>query len=64
MKVVINYDLCESNARCMEVAPEVFQVRSDDRLYVLKEHPTEELRAKVEKAVRVCPKQAISIVED
>ncbi|HZY60386.1 MAG TPA: ferredoxin [Candidatus Binataceae bacterium] len=64
MKVVINYDLCESNARCMEVAPEVFQVRSDDRLYVLKEHPPEELRAKVEKAVRVCPKQAISIVED
>jgi ferredoxin len=48
----------------MEVAPEVFQVRSDDRLYVLKEHPPEELRAKVEKAVRVCPKQAISIVED
>jgi len=56
--------LCESNARCMEVAPEVFQVRSDDRLYVLNETPGENLRAKIEKAVRVCPKQAISIVED
>jgi ferredoxin len=64
MKVVVNYDLCESNARCMEVAPEVFQVRSDDRLYVLNENPPESLRAKIEKAVRVCPKQAISIVED
>ena len=42
MKVVINYDLCESNARCMEVAPEVFQVRSDDRLYILNENPGEE----------------------
>jgi ferredoxin len=64
MKVVVNYDLCESNARCMEVAGEVFEVRADDRLYILKENPPESLRAKVEKAVRVCPKQAISIVED
>ena len=64
MKVVVNYDLCESNARCMEVAPEVFQVRADDRLYILNENPGEELRAKMLKAVRVCPKQAISIVED
>lgn len=64
MKVVVNFELCESNARCMEVAPEVFEVRADDRLHILDEHPPEGLRAKVEKAVRRCPKQAISIVED
>jgi len=64
MKVIVNYDLCESNARCMEVAPEVFQVRSDDRLYLINEAPGEELRSKVEKAVRICPKQALSIVEE
>jgi ferredoxin len=36
-------------------------VRDDDFLYVLQENPSEELRAKVEQAARVCPKQAIKI---
>lgn len=60
-KVVVDFDLCESNARCMEVAPEVFEVRDDDFLYILDENPPEELRSKVEEAVRRCPKAAISI---
>jgi ferredoxin len=64
MKVVVNFELCESNGRCMEAAPEVFEVRADDRLYILNERPSEQLRAKVLKAVSRCPKQAISIVED
>jgi ferredoxin len=45
----------------MGLAPEVFEVRDDDLLYVLDENPPEELRAKVEAAVRTCPKNAISI---
>ncbi len=61
MKVVVNFDLCESNALCMAAAPEVFEVREDDFLYVLDENPGESLRGKVEEAVRACPKQAIKI---
>lgn len=61
MKVVVDFDLCESNALCMATAPEVFEVRDDDFLYVLEEHPPDELRPKVEEAVRLCPKGAISI---
>jgi len=61
MRVVVNFDLCESNALCMDVAPEVFEVRDDDLLYVLNENPSEELREKMLAAVRVCPKNAISI---
>ncbi|HEX8582264.1 MAG TPA: ferredoxin [Acidimicrobiales bacterium] len=61
MKVVVDFDLCESNARCMVAAPEVFEVRDDDFLYVLQENPPEELRAKVEEAARVCPRHAITI---
>jgi ferredoxin len=65
MKVVVNYDLCESNARCMKVAPTVFEVRDeDDKMYIINEHPGEELREAVESAVRLCPKQALSIEED
>jgi ferredoxin len=63
MRIVVNYDLCESNALCVEAAAEVFEVRDDDCLYVLNETPGEELRYKVEAAVRVCPKQAIGIVD-
>jgi ferredoxin len=61
VRVVVDFDVCESNAICMGVAPEVFEVRDDDFLYVLQENPPEELRSKVEQAVRSCPKQAIKL---
>jgi len=64
MKIVIDYDLCEANAVCMETCPEVFRVEEDDTLTVLIERPPALLRKKVEEAVRLCPRQAISIVED
>ena len=64
MKVVVDFDLCESNAVCMGIAPEVFEVRDDDFLYILDEHPPEAMRPKVEEAVQRCPKQAISIEDD
>jgi len=63
-KVVVDFDVCESNAVCMGIAPEVFEVRDDDFLYILNENPPDELRPWVEQSVRQCPKQAISIVEE
>ena len=64
MRVVVDYDVCESNAVCMGLVPEVFEVRDDDFLYVLDENPPESMRARLEEAVRSCPKAAISIAED
>jgi ferredoxin len=61
MRVVVDYDLCESNAICMGIEPAVFEVRDDDFLYVLNENPPEEMRPQMEEAVRRCPKQAISL---
>jgi ferredoxin len=63
MRVVVDFELCESNAVCMQIAPEVFEVRDDDFLYILNETPGEELRDKLEEAVQRCPKQAISLAE-
>jgi ferredoxin len=63
MKVVVDFDLCESNAVCMGIVPEVFEVREDDFLYVLDENPPEALRPRVEEAVRSCPKAAISLID-
>ena len=39
MKVVVDYDACASNAVCMGIVPEVFEVRDDGYLYVLNENP-------------------------
>jgi ferredoxin len=63
MRVVVDFDLCESNALCMAAAPEVFEVRDDDLLYVLQEEPSEGLRDKVHEAARSCPKLAITVTE-
>jgi ferredoxin len=61
MKIVVNYDLCEANAVCMRICPEVFRVDEDDQLEVKDPCPADELRGKVEEAVRLCPRQAISL---
>ena len=61
MRVVVNHTLCEGNARCMDVAPEVFVVGDDDKVRLLVERPQETLRTKVGEAVRRCPRQALSI---
>ncbi|MEM9561869.1 MAG: ferredoxin [Actinomycetota bacterium] len=61
MKVVVDFDLCESNAVCMNIAPEVFEVRDDDFLYVLAETPEPDLHEKVREAAERCPKQAITL---
>ncbi|HEX9620091.1 MAG TPA: ferredoxin [Polyangiaceae bacterium] len=61
MKVVVDFDLCASNARCMNACPEVFEVRDDGFLYILNENPPESLRDKVERAAADCPTNAITI---
>ncbi len=43
MRVVVDFELCESNAVCADILPEVFEVRSDNFLYLVNEHPTEDL---------------------
>ena len=63
MKVVVDYDVCASTGSCMQVCPEVFEVRSDGYLYILQEEPGEELRGKVEQAAELCPTGAITIEE-
>ena len=63
MQVRVDHDLCESNAVCVRLAPEVFELDDDDRLHVKQERPGEALRARVEQAVRRCPKQALSIAD-
>ena len=61
MKVTIDHTLCEGHAKCMDLVPDVFEVRDDDRSYILVEDVPPDLEDKVEHAARVCPRAAIRI---
>ena len=63
-KIVVDFDPCEANAVCMGVAPELFKVDEEDNLHVLLEAVPDSLADKAGKAVRMCPRQAITIVDE
>ena len=61
MRVMVDVALCEGNAVCANVAPEVFVVGDDDLAEVKLEPVPDTLRVKVELAVRRCPRQALAL---
>jgi ferredoxin len=61
MKVTVDFDLCASTGSCMQICPEVFEVRSDGYHYVLQEEPPAELAEKVNEAADLCPTAAITV---
>jgi ferredoxin len=72
MKVKVDWDLCEANAVCMDVAPELYRVDDDDSFHHVVAGDSEDvsgqvaadLQAKAREAVRLCPRQALSIIDD
>jgi ferredoxin len=63
-KVEVDFDVCEANALCEAMAPDVFFVDDDDFLQVEDPTVTDENRDRVQRAVNVCPKSALRINED
>ncbi len=61
MKVVIDHSLCEGHAKCMDTAPEVFEVRDDDRSYALVAVVPAQALERVQRAVQICPRAAIRL---
>jgi ferredoxin len=64
MRIVVDFDLCQSHGLCTEAAPELFEIRDDGFLYVLNETPGPELKAKAEKAALECPTGAITLKDE
>jgi ferredoxin len=64
MHVEIDLAKCAGYGNCVEAAPDVFEM-SDvaDVAEVIWAEPTEGMREAVRKAARVCPTQAVVIVE-
>lgn len=63
MRIEVDWNLCESNAMCVAIAPHIFEVGDDDVLTVLVEAPDPADRPLVEQAVSTCPKQALRVVD-
>lgn len=62
-RVVVDRQLCQGHAMCMNEAPEVFNVDANGQLHILKPELTEQAREQVTRAVRYCPNSALKIVE-
>ena len=61
MKVKADFDLCEANALCVAVAPDVFELDDDDYLQLLTDEVTPDNEARIRPAVASCPRPARSI---
>jgi ferredoxin len=61
MRVVVDYDRCDSNGVCCDLAPEVFELDGEDLLHLRTEYPDQALWPAVEAAARGCPKLAITL---
>lgn len=63
MKVRVNEDMCEGHGKCQAAAPEVFRLREDDVSQVIVDDVPAAAVEKVERAIRLCPRQAIAWVK-
>jgi ferredoxin len=66
MEIRVDRVLCEANAVCCGLAPQVFELDDDENLVILTPNTadlTPEQLERVEKAIERCPKNALSMVD-
>ncbi len=61
MKIVVDFDKCDSNGVCCGIAPDLFELDDQNFLVIKQEEPGEDQRVTLEEAVRNCPTEAISV---
>lgn len=62
MKLVVDWTACDGNGVCTIEVPELLSLDDQDNLVVECDTFDERLLPKVEAAVRICPKRALSVV--
>jgi Ferredoxin len=60
MELKVDRDLCEANAVCCGLAPDVFELDDDEQLVITQPVPPEHLD-RVRLAVGRCPKNALEL---
>jgi ferredoxin len=61
MRVEVDGDLCEANAVCVGIAPDVFSLGDDEIAHVPDADVPGEWENDVRQAVTLCPKVALSL---
>lgn len=61
MKVSVNYDLCEANAICVGMAPDVFEITDDDTMVIKKADVPAEREEEMRQIIASCPRSALSL---
>lgn len=61
MGITVDRDLCEANAVCCGLVPDVFELDEDENLVIKQPDPPEDLLPQVQKAVERCPKNALEL---
>ena len=64
MRIEVDLDLCQGHAMCELEAAEIFSVPRNGKVSVTDPAPPESMRSAVEAAVRYCPTQALTLVDD
>jgi ferredoxin len=64
MRVEVDRDLCESNAVCIGIAPDVFELGDDDLATISVDEVPPDREDAVREAVMLCPKIALTIQAD
>jgi ferredoxin len=62
-RVGVDADLCQGHAMCEMEAPDVFTVPRRGIVEITDTEPPDEMREDVERAIEMCPTQALFITE-
>jgi ferredoxin len=62
-RIGVDLDLCQGHAMCELEAPDYFKVPRRGKVEILDSEPPEDARDEVERAVDMCPTQALFIKE-
>jgi ferredoxin len=60
-RVGVDLDLCQGHAMCELEAPDFFSVPKRGKVQIIDSEPPEDARDEVERAVEMCPTQALFI---
>lgn len=64
MKIIPDWDRCESNGVCASIAPEVFSLDDDDNLQIDEAAAPRTNIAAIRQAVAGCPRAALTLEEN
>ena len=63
-RVEVDLDLCQGHAMCELEAPDYFTVPRRGKVQILDAEPPDDAREEIERAVDMCPTQALLITKE